>query len=464
MRDALLRCDLASFIEKTFHTVDPGTDYLHNWHIDLLADRLTQVMQGNITRLIINIPPRSLKSVCISVAWPAWLLGNNPSTKIIAASYSQILSLKHSQDCRLVMRTPWYRELFPDVELCDGQDEKAKFVTTSRGFRFATSVGGTVTGEGGDILIMDDPHTPTQANSSVLREHTNQWFDQSFLSRLNDKKKGAAVVVMQRLHVNDLTGHLLAKAGHWEHLCLPAITPVDESFALHDSMSGLYTVGRTAGEALHPERESLADIARTQNELGSYAFSAQYQQRPIMLEGGMVELRWFPRYTHAPEEGMIVQSWDTAVKTGSHNDPSVCTTWKVADNRYYLLDVLVRQMEYPTLKHTVISHAEHWKPHSILIEDKASGQSLLQDLRIHTALPALAIQPISDKISRFAAVTAMIESGRVFLPHTAPWLPAFEAELLAFPNAPHDDQVDSTSQFLQWMRKKHVRSPGLRVL
>jgi hypothetical protein len=185
----ILRDNLASFIQKAFCTVDPSTEYMDNWHIDLIADRLELLTKSKIKRLIINVPPRSLKSVCVSVAWPAWILGRNPAAKIMVASYSQILSLKHSLDCKLVMSSDWYKELFPELEIAKGQDEKFKFVTTQRGFRFATSVGGTATGEGGDILIVDDPHNPLQAASDVQRKAALDWFGQTFMSRLNNKKQ-----------------------------------------------------------------------------------------------------------------------------------------------------------------------------------------------------------------------------------------------------------------------------------
>ncbi len=455
---ALIRDNLESFIARTFATVNPGAEYLDNWHIDLIASKLEDVTAGKIKRLIINVPPRYLKSVCVSVAWPAWLLGNNPARRIMVASYSQILSLKHSLDTRLVMESDWYRALFEETRIVGDQNEKFKFVTTERGFRFATSVGGTATGEGGDFLIVDDAHNPLQAASDVQRQAALDWFDQTFMSRLNDKKNGAVVVVMQRLHVNDLTGHLLEKGG-WEHLCLPIVSD---------------------GKLLHEEREGQAEIEQVKLDLGSYAFAAQYMQNPVAQEGGMVELEWFGRFDlevdfsfnpspqSSPQTGRgnnmdkIIQSWDTAIKAGKANDYSVCTTWKEAEDGYYLLDVLQKKMEYPALKKAVIRLADEFEPEVILVEDKASGQSLLQDLRRETKLPLIAINPTQDKASRFAAVTALIEAGKVFLPKRASWLGDYEAQMLGFPNSAHDDMVDSTSQFLNWVRNKKKYSPQMR--
>lgn len=443
----LLKRDFPTFIGKTLATVNPSAAYLPNWHIDLIAEYLEAARRGDITRLIINMPPRALKSVCVSVAWPAWLLGHNPSNRIMAASYSQSLSLKHSLDCRLVVSSPWYRRVFPDVQLAGDQNEKHKFMTTRRGFRYATSVGGTATGEGGNFLIIDDPLNPMQAMSSPGRDEANHWFDHTFASRLDDKKKGVIVLVMQRLHGNDLTGHLLAKGG-WRHLCLPAITVVPE---VHDF--GTVSKKREAGELLHADRENAELIARAKIELGSAAFAAQYQQQPLSEEGAMLKAWWFRRYKEMPpSHERIVQSWDTAIKSGSAHDASVCLTFAEHEGKSYLLDAQTMRAEYPDLKRVFYALAERWKPQAILIEDRASGQQLLQDARRETSLPLIARNPKADKVTRFAAVSAMIEAGRVWLPEQARWLADFESELFAFPNGSNDDQVDAFTQYLDWLR------------
>ncbi len=457
--DALLRHDFSCFISKVFQTINPQTEYLHSWHIDLIADRLTRASKGG-GRLIVNVPPRSLKSICVSVAWPAWILGHNPAARIMVASYSQILSLKHSTDTRHVMQSKWYRELFPETIIAGDENEKAKFVTTRRGFRFATSVGGTATGEGGDFLIIDDPHNPQQAASDVQRQAALDWLDQTFMSRLNNKKKGTVVVVMQRLHGNDLTGHILSKSStRWEHICLPAIAEEKMIYSFYGK-----NFVRNVGDFLHPDREGAEEIARAKEDLGSAAFASQYQQLPIVQNGGMVRVEWFCRYDTEPQIGRIVQSWDTAIKAGKSNDFSVCTSWKECERGYFLLDVVCMRLEYPELKRTSIALAEKWSPDVILIEDKASGQSLLQDLKRETKLPCVAVRPVGDKISRFAAVTAMIEAGRVFIPNRSAWLADFEMQILSFPNAAHDDMVDSMTQFLSWARARKNSEPRMRVV
>lgn len=459
---AVLRTDLSSFIAKTFQTVDPATTYLPNWHIDAIAEYLTAASRGEIQRLIINIPPRSLKSVCVSVAWPAWLLGHDPSRRVMAASYSQILSLKHSLDCRLVLESDWYKSTFPQLALAEGQNEKAKFVTTKRGFRFATSVGGTATGEGGNFLIADDPHNPMQASSETFRGHAIDWFQQTFMSRLNDKKRGVVVVVMQRLHPQDLTGYLIERMGRrWEHLCLPAIAEQQMVVSL-----GNYHYLREAQEILHPSRENKLLLEQAKLELGSYGFSAQYQQQPLSLDNGMVKADWVQRYAAAKDYTTLVQSWDTAIKTGEGKDYSVCTIWGMDMQNYYLLAVFRKRLEYPDLKRMALSLAQEWKPHAILIEDKASGQMLVQDMQREGNFPVIPIHPQHDKVTRFAGVTPLFEAGRVHLPHHNPdtaWLADYEAELFGFPHIPHDDQVDATSQFLHWARQRY-NGPRIRQI
>jgi predicted phage terminase large subunit-like protein len=457
--NALLRTRLAAFIRKSFHTVDPGAEYSHNWHVDLIAEYLEACHRREIKRLIINVPPRYMKSIAVTVAWPAWLLGKNPSERIIAASYSHSLSLKHSTDCRLVLKSEWYRKAFPNVALTDDQDTKEKFVTTERGMRYATSVGGSVTGEGGNFLIFDDPHNPQQALSDVQRQHALTWFDQTFASRLNDKQNGVIVGVMQRLHANDLTGHLLEKGG-WEHVSIPQVAEVRTIIDF-----GRVKKIREVGDILHESRENSEAIERLKRDIGSYAWAGQYQQRPAPAEGGMCKATWFKRYDRQQDVyEQIVQSWDTASKANELNDPSVCTTWGVRKDGYDLLQVMVRRLEFPQLKALVRSQAEAFSPDAILIEDKSSGQALLQDLKKETKLPVIAINPTADKITRFAAVTPMIEAGRIALPTHAAWLTDYEMEMYTFPNAPHDDQVDSTSQLLEWMRSRTVAAPRIRSL
>lgn len=455
----LLCKNFSTFIGKTLSTVDPSAEFLPNWHIDLIAEYLEAARKSQITRLIINMPPRCLKSICVSVAWPAWIIGHNPTSRIIAASYAASLGIKHSLDCRMLLTDPWYQDVFPEVKLTRDQNEKHKFMTTKRGFRMASSVGASVVGEGGNFLIIDDPISPAQAMNKHWREHVNNWFDHTFSTRLNNKKTGVIVLVMQRLHSEDLSGYLLAKGG-WEHLSLPAVSLSPQHYNF-----GSVTKFRESGELLHPERENLQLIERAKIELGSSVFAAQYQQNPLPDEGGMVKRSWLLRYSTLPVvSDNVVQSWDTAIKSGAQHDASVCLTFVEAEGRSYLRGAKVMRLEYPDLKRVFYSHTKEHQPHAILLEDKASGQQLLQDVRRETHLPIIAVRPKSDKVTRFAAVSAMIEAGKLVLPQQAPWLADFEAELFSFPDGAHDDQVDALTQYLDWKRSQVWEKLNIRQL
>ena len=449
---------LLYFIERSFYIINQGTKFINNWHLEAIAEALTEIYKGNIKRLLINMPPRYLKSVCVSVAFPAWILGKDPTKRIIVASYSEKLSLKHSTDCRLIVNNNWFKNIFPECILSKTQNEKYKFSTTKNGYRFATSVGGTLTGEGGDILIIDDPHNPQQVLSNKYREKTLNWYDNTFSSRLNDKKNGAIIVVMQRLHENDLSGHLLKKGG-WLHLNLPVIFEEDYILKI-----GNFSKKVKKGELLFEKREGLDEIKRIRQDMGSYVFNCQYQQKPLTENNGTFSKNWFRYYKDNINFEAIYLSFDTAIKAGINNDPTVCSVWGLYKNNYYIIDIYRDWLEYPDLKRKALQFAIKWKPKAILIEDKASGQSLIQDLKKDANYNIIAIKVIKDKITRFASITPIFEAGRVFLKDSSEWLFDFEQEILSFPNSEHDDQVDSISQFLNWFENNPIKKYYIRKL
>lgn len=448
---AILRQDLSAFIEKTFYTVTGGQAYLHNWHIDAIAYVLRQCAEGKIKRLIITMPPRSLKSICVSVAFPAWLLGHRPNARSIVVSYSQDLALKHAHDWRSVMHSDWYKDLFRGTRINPKRDTQSEVETTKRGFRLATSVGGTLTGRGADFLILDDMMKPDEAMSETKRQSAIEWYRNTLYSRLDDKENGCVIIVQQRLHEGDIVGFLQEQEG-WHHLDLPATA---EERMIIPTGSGSKII-REVGDILHPERESKEALDKAKQTLGSYNFAAQYQQRPAPSGGGLIKWPWFKAYDKAPEKehgDQIIQSWDTASKAEELNDYSVCTTWLVKENRYYLLNLLRARLEYPDLRRKVIAHYFSWQADKVLIEDKGSGISLIQDLRLENNIYPISIIPEQDKITRMATQAPAIESGKVFIPKEALWLADFQRELTLFPNSKHDDQVDSLSQFLNYITK-----------
>src|SRR5712671_76036 len=456
---AILRRDLMSFIERSFYELNPQTELLLAPHIELIAAKLEACRRGEINRLIINLPPRQLKSHCASVAFPAWYLAHHPAAHIICASYGQDLADKFARDCRRLMASGWYRRLFP-ARLADRQAVH-DFSTTEQGSRMATSVGGVLTGRGADLIIIDDPLKPDEALSESQRKAVNEWYDHSLLTRLNDKERGCIVIVMQRLHQDDLVGHVIEQED-WELLSFPAIAEADEIYQI-DSPLGRRLFKRDAGDILHPERESASTLAHIRQTIGEYNFSAQYQQNPTPLGGAMVKTGWLQYYepSERPERfSQTVQSWDTANKATELSDYSVCTTWGVRDKRYYLLDVFRQRLNYPALKRKVQELAKRDRPNKILIEDKASGTQLIQDLKADGIYAITAYQPPSgsDKIMRLHAQTAAFENGRVMLPSRAPWLSEYINELTSFPGARHDDQVDSTTQALDHLRTNEGRN------
>jgi predicted phage terminase large subunit-like protein len=455
-----LRHDFVSFIHRAFLELNPSTKLLLAPYIALIADRLEQCRSGKIKRLIINLPPRYLKSHCASVSFVAWLLGHRPSAQIICASYGQDLADKLALDCRKLMEAAWYQEIFA-TRLAFDKRRIDDFNTINEGSRMSTSVGGVLTGRGADFIIIDDPLKPDDGLSETKRKSVNDWYDSTLLSRLNNKNTGCIILIMQRLHQDDLVGHVLPQ-DDWTVLNLPAITDTDERY-FFDTLVGPATYLRSAGEALHAERETVAQLQATRARIGEYHYSCQYQQQPIPVGGAMVKSQWIMTYDELPpkhEIQWILQSWDTAVKAGELNDFSVCTTWAMVKGRYYLFNVFRKRLEYPDLKRAVIELSQQYRPNTILIEDKASGSALIQELRgqIHGRIMAYELPPNKDKLMRLFAQTDLFENGQIYVPNQAPWVLDYRLELTSFPGSKYDDQVDSTTQALD-----HWRSRGSKL-
>jgi predicted phage terminase large subunit-like protein len=452
------------FFRESFNIVNPGSDLMINWHVDLICRYLQAIEEGKIKRLIINIPPRSLKSTVVSISWPAWILGRDPSKRIICASYSQQLSSKLSLDTRHLTQSAFFKNIFPESRILKGQNCKNKFMLSQRGFRFATSVGGVTTGEGGDILIVDDPHNALDVNSPKKRQRAIDLFQQSFMSRLDSRKSGAVIIVMQRLHNHDLSGFLEdSQPGEWEVLKIPMLAQGDIFY----EFNGLKYLFKK-GEVLHSTRDSEEGIERLKKDLGSYGFSAQYLQDPISLKTGMIKEGWV-KYLDIAKSNIkfdnIVQSWDMAIKSGDNNSYTVCTTWGRHSGNFYLLNVYRDKIEYPEMKRKILELSEKWKPSHILMEDKASGQALLQDLKLEgRIIPLVPVQVHKDKFTRFASVTPLFEYRRVIVDSESAWCKEYVQELLTFPNSRHDDQIDSTSQYLNYAFTQPQFKPRIRQL
>lgn len=455
---AVLRTDFIAFLHKAFDTLCQGARFQPNWHLEAIAHALEPAQQGLGDRLIVNVPPRSLKSISISVAWVAWRLGHDPALRFLCVSYSAELSNKHARDCRTLMLTDWYRQLFPKTVLTRVAEHD--FETTAGGGRMSTSVGGTLTGRGGDIIIIDDPIKPDEAATETARRTVIEWFASSLSSRLDDKNNGSIILVMQRVHECDLSGHLL-EAGGWNHLNLPAIAETDEDIPI--GRGRIHR--RRIGDVLHPARESLQILDVLKATMGSSVFSAQYQQSPIPAGGALIMRDWLSYIPQMPMKmpgDRIVQSWDTASKDGALNDFSVCITVLIRGRLVHVLDVFRKKLKFPDLVKAAVCLAEQHHADTILIEDAASGTQLIQSLKDanRPGIPRpIARRAEGDKISRLAGSSQRIEAGELVLPLNAPWLAEFERELLAFPNGRHDDQVDALAQLLNYDTKR----PGIRI-
>jgi hypothetical protein len=346
--EAVMKLDFTSFVERTFYELNPETIFQHGLYIELVASTLQRCLDVGAKRLIINLPPRGLKSHMVSVALVAFALGHDPTKKFICASYGQDLADKHARDCRAIMMSPMYRSLFPETVI--SIKSLSDFITTRGGCRMSTSVNGVLTGRGADIIILDDIIKPDDAMSESRRREAIAWFKNTLLSRLNNKKEGIIIIVMQRVHQEDLVGELLdSEPERWEVLSLPAIAREDESYSF-DTVFGRQTFRRQIGEPLHPERESLSVLAQIKQSIGEFNFQSQYQQDPILVEGNLVKAEWLRSY--GPEElpkkfSFVLQSWDTASKSGELNDYSVYTTWRLYNGLFYLLDVWRKRVGYP---------------------------------------------------------------------------------------------------------------------
>lgn len=426
--------------------------WLLNWHHKKVSDALMKVYRGETNRLIINIPPRYSKTQMAVVDFISWCFGQHPDCEFIHISYSDTLATNNSYQTRNRLIEPAYRQLFPNTILSPDSKSRGEWRTTAGGVMYATGSQGTITGYGaGKVrpgfaggIILDDPSKPDEVTSDIMRRKVIDNFQQTIESRLN-KPETPIIIIMQRLHEEDLSGWLLAGGNgeKWEHLCIPAIN--DD------------------GEALWPEKHDI-DKLREMERQKPWVFAGQYMQRPAPKGGGIFKTDWWKYYNPnaKPRFNRVIQSWDTALKTKEINDYSCCTTWGETDTGYYLIDIWMGKIEAPDLERTAIMLANKHSPQAVLIEDKASGIGLIQSLRQQTRLPVVPIEPKGDKVLRANEVSPIIESGRVFLPEGAGEVPRYVLSLSQFPNGLHDDDVDSTTQALKYMaRGNTMQSVGI---
>jgi len=591
---------LSKFIRFMWSELEPGTPYIHGWHIDAICEHLEAVTAGQIRNLLVNMPPRHMKSLSGTVCWPMWEWLEYPHHKFLCASYAMNLSIRDSLKSRRMINSPKFKKFFGHLfSLTKDQNAKIRFDNNHYGYRLATSVDGMGTGEGGDRVVCldhntkislkigvlnigyivenkinaevwsynkiknknelqtilnwyeseteniihifldsmvspnltctpnhpifvlgkgyiyaenvkagdmvrdinnrqimviyvrkiqekrkmynievksnnnyyankilvhncDDPTSTSQADSDLKRENSLVWWSETMSTRLNNPKTGAKVIFMQRQNARDLSGYVLERGGY-EHLILPCEYEGSKKI----TSLGFVDPRKEDGELLWPERFGRLEIDNLKKEMGAYAVAGQLQQRPAPRSGGLVKREWFQFFKLLKNANgsipisdyeYIVHSWDTAFKTGEENDFSVNTIWGVKKNGYYLLARWKDKVEFPELERVCLFLANQITPNLILIEDKASGQSLIQALKKRTRLAIKAIKVDRDKYSRLNACSGVFEGGLVYLPENEPWIEDYIQNIITFPTAPYDDDVDSTTQALNYLAFKNTNN------
>jgi predicted phage terminase large subunit-like protein len=440
------RRSLAEFVRQSWSIVEPA-EFCDNWHLGAIAAHLEGVSRGQIRRLLITVPPRHGKSLIASTMFPAWVWVTNPQTRFLCASYAESLSQRDAVRCRRLMTSPWFQKNWGDrFAFTDDQNTKSRYQNNQGGYRIALGVAGSATGEGGDILLIDDGLNVNDALSDAVRTSTNTWFSEVWSTRCNDPKTSAFVVIGQRVHQDDLIGHLL-ELGNWEHLNLPTIFEGDRSV----TSLGWRDPRSQEGELLWPARFGEKEVAEAQRTLGSYAFAAQHQQRPSPAGGGLVRREWLRYYDQVPDDlADFTLSLDAAFKSGEMSDFVVCQCWARRGGDFYLLDSVRQKADFPQTIRMMRTMVQRWpKAARKLIEEKANGAALIASLK-HEIPGLIPIVPRESKESRLSAVSPLIEAGNCHFPSSriAPWIDVLVEELVTFPAARYDDQTDCLSQAL----------------
>lgn len=434
---------LKPFFRQAWSIIEPSRDLQETWLIDLIIEYLTAVEMGQIKRLLINMQPRSLKSILVSVVWPAWSWTKMPYLRWIFASYSASLSTKHSLDRRRILESAWFLKNWGDVcRLEDDQNQKTEFQNTQRGLMAATSVGGSITGKGGSRIVIDDLINPQDAESKPLRETALDFYQRTLVTRLDDKETGAIVAVEQRTHNQDTSAHIL-KEGGWTHLKVPATAPSRSVVVF--PISGRKIV-REEGDVINPLRESPKVLAGLKVAMGSRAYNAQYQQAPEAADGGQFNSSWWRYYKFdaLPTVEVSARAWDTAVKTGQTNDPTAsCLIHKCKDGYYVNPHFFNKRIQYPELQKQIQIEAAARPAEYEIVEDASSGASVIQDLQTNTAIAIIPFTAEKDKITRASRVSSLVEAHKVFLPLEAPWVADFIELMADILNAEHDDMADA---------------------
>jgi len=467
-REMIRRGGLRKFVPLAWHTCE-GSVYQGGWHVDAVMDHMQALVLGHIDRLMLMIPPRHMKSMACAVMAPAWSWTVDPSLSWLFASYAFNLAVRDSRKCRMVIKSRWYQTLYRDLfSLEKDQNAKTRFANDHHGSRLSTSVRGQLTGEGADIIVVDDPHNVLEAESQKKREETILWWDEAMSSRLNNQKTGRRCLIQQRVHENDLAGHALARdreaeqefRENWVTLCLPA------EFEPDHPQRWFRDPRKEPGELLWPERFGRREIGRLKMGLGPYASAAQLQQRPAPREGGFFKRSWFkPWLKPVPLDMAWVRGWDLAssVKKSTKSDPDwtagVLIGWSPSMRLWIIGHALrdrldsgdVRRLIRDTAEADLATYGGEAVRIDVPQDPGAGGKAQAQDLVKYLAPFRVSCQPVQgDKGVRAEPLAAQAQNGNVhYLNRTADleqgWWEPFIKELTGFPAGSHDDFVDAAS-------------------
>ena len=437
------RRSLAAFAQRAWPVLEPGSELKWGWALDAICAHLEAVSRGEITRLLMNVPPGCMKSLLTGVIWPAWEWGplGRPELRIVGTAHEEGLAIRDSRKCRDLIKSEWYQRLWPVTLLAD-LDGKREFGNTSKGVRQARSFT-SLTGVRGDRVILDDPISADNANSEAHLEAVKTCFLETLPTRVNNAKS-AIVVIMQRLNAKDVSGVILDNGLPYVHLCIPMRYEPEHHCATAIGWTDPRTV---AGELMFPERFDEQQVSELEATLGSYGTAGQLQQRPSPRGGGMIKTSWLNYYRSVPPLDFRFMTADTAMKTGEANDFSVFQCWgRSTTGQAVLIDMIRGKWEAPELLQQARAF---WHKHldasptlrALYVEDKASGTGLVQTMR-REGIPILPVQRNRDKYSRGMDAAPFIESGNLVLNECAPWLSALLGELETFPSGAHDDTLD----------------------
>jgi predicted phage terminase large subunit-like protein len=454
---AALATDLVAFLEKVYPEINPGGALHLADYIEYLADVIGRIGSGQDTRVIVNMPPRHLKSILLSVVWPAWLLGRNPKKRIAVVSHSADLAHDLAIKSLRLMQSDVYAMIFPNTQIVGDRRKTADFETTQKGGRFAASIDSGITGRGFDLIIVDDPIAAHAARSAAERDNVNDNFDGMIASRLDDQGRGAIVIVGQRLHEDDLSGYLLRKGSHWRHVSLPLVA---EERTVLQIGSRLWT--REEGEVLLPQLWPPEVVASVRAANGEGTFSAQYQQNPSAAVGELIRPDQVPLYDELPPGARrVTLSFDTAVKTGPNSSYTVGLVAYTDGHRHYINDVLRQRLDPVQARDAALGQIVRYRPSAILVEDASSGPGLAKMLEERGYRCELRPTGGMSKEERLSPLLHMFVAGRVLIKNNQPWTVEFINELLRFPLGRHDDQVDALTQYLGWFMETARAMPPI---